>query len=490
VQNHRALVFLAAFLFACSPSSGPRLPAPTTSAIVSTSSTAAPSSSIAPVEHDEQRLEFAHALSKITPQMSSDEVIAAVGKPDDIKTERDPGGIIATRTVEVWRYGTDGHLTFGTLGTVHIQADKKVQYVFGGKGRPTTDGLFTEAELRPLLRAINAVSSYQAPNDPLKLIQAVNALQPLGKAKALAAIAEYLRVSSEFDDPGRKGTFLLLRTLFEVPADPGFLPAMLVGAPTVAPPTDLRTLPRFPIVIVDDIPFTIVRGYSLAGAAEPPEMHLEWYVEKGVIRSRPLAPTEMPVATLDRMIGSPSTAFLKETRLTANDRSLILEQAAKLLDTVARPELPNVGPDDIWRRLKAAVGESRLKWDAAKSCYTKMDGTFLVPAPHVIYQRVIWRPTARGAAIQIIFERKSPKEVSLEIRVDLEKGASIKASKVRISNAGRGDVATIDVAALSAPPNSTSGSAMGRGLTLDEGQSIRVELAAGSDTQTSDVLMP
>ena len=47
--------------------------------------------------------------------------------------------------------------------------------------------------------------------NPLAVIRVVNALQPLGKDKALAALDEYLRVASDFHSPAREGVFLVLR---------------------------------------------------------------------------------------------------------------------------------------------------------------------------------------------------------------------------------------------------------------------------------------
>ena len=56
--------------------------------------------------------------------------------------------------------------------------------------------------------------------------------------------------------------FLLLRTLFDVPQPPGHMPEMLIGAMSPAPPKDRTRIPRFPIVIVDDIPFSLLWGVT------------------------------------------------------------------------------------------------------------------------------------------------------------------------------------------------------------------------------------
>src|SRR5438876_9020592 len=57
------------------------------------------------------REEFARAIAKIKEGMAAKEILALLGKPDDVRTKHDPGGISTTRTKEIWCYGTNGHLT-------------------------------------------------------------------------------------------------------------------------------------------------------------------------------------------------------------------------------------------------------------------------------------------------------------------------------------------------------------------------------------------
>ncbi len=371
-------VLLLVALVACSSSGTSEAPHPpiasgTASSVES--SVAAPSASgHVATSAARTRAAFAAALASVRIGESADDVLAALGPPDDIKTAKDPGGISATRTTEVWRYGTDAHLSLGTLGTVHIQADRTVQYVFGGKGAPPPDGMFAEDDLRRILRCIDAVPSYDAPANPLLLIRAVNALQKLGKEKAIAALTEYLRVSSSFDDGGREGTFLVLRALFDVPDKPGFLPTMQVGAPSPPGPPDPHAVPRYPVIIVDDIPFVLVRGYELGGQPEPPESHLEWFRANGVLRRAPLVPTTTPLATLDRIVGSKSTAFLSQTGVGEDGRMLIAEQGARLLVSALGGALPTkTNADDELGELHKAAKGHKLVWDKTTDGYTSND---------------------------------------------------------------------------------------------------------------------
>ena len=56
------------------------------------------------------REHFATLMSQVSPAMTREEVEAILGKPDDVRTKYDPGGIRRAETGEIWSYGTNGHL--------------------------------------------------------------------------------------------------------------------------------------------------------------------------------------------------------------------------------------------------------------------------------------------------------------------------------------------------------------------------------------------
>ena len=104
------------------------------------------------------------------------------------------------------------------------------------------------------------------PFDPGACIRSVNALHRLGKQGALAAIRAYAaRVEGRGDDRSIEGLALTLRCLFEVPNPPGYLPGRVMRAPSPREPADPRRIPRFPIVLIDDVPLSIVNSYAMAG---------------------------------------------------------------------------------------------------------------------------------------------------------------------------------------------------------------------------------
>ena len=139
------------------------------------------------------------------------------------------------------------------------------------------------------MSALASAASSDFPRfDPGPLIAAVNELLPLGKHGALAAIENHLAAADRSKDP-QHGLFLVLRLLFQVPAS-GFHPPMFIGIPKAVEPSDPKSLPYFPLLVVDDIPLLLITTFVLGGAAQPVEAHLRYYRETGTLRAAPLAP--------------------------------------------------------------------------------------------------------------------------------------------------------------------------------------------------------
>jgi hypothetical protein len=126
---------------------------------------------------------------------------------------------------------------------------------------------------------------------PRPVVNATNALQPLGKGAALDSLEEYL-AGCDLSVTSQRGLFWVLRTLFEVPDDPGFHPPVLLGSSTPPPPARLEALPRFPVALVRDIPLLLVSGFVLGGAAEPVTAHILHFRRTGRIRTGLLQPSD------------------------------------------------------------------------------------------------------------------------------------------------------------------------------------------------------
>jgi|GEM_PF-2917281 len=169
-----------------------------------------------------------------------------------------------------------------------------------------------------LLRAGSATfASY----DPSAVVAAVNALVPLGKDGALAAIEAFLAKQDLAKAP-QQGLFLVLRVLFEADAHP----PMRLGGSQPAPPPAPAALPRFPIALVDDVPLMLVQSYTLRGLPEPVSAHVAYYRAHGTLRAGPLAPAANP----DPMAGYESAyRAAYGAAPSAGERAFIQTQLAK-----------------------------------------------------------------------------------------------------------------------------------------------------------------
>jgi hypothetical protein len=165
------------------------------------------------------RRAFAQAMNKIEEGMSESEVLARVGAPDDVTTQKDWRFSFAD-VREIWRYGVAGHMQVATLGQVFLTEEHRVKWVFG-QGAPPPAGMFTEAELKRLFEVFYDLGERDRQYNPRMVIRAVNMLQPFGKEKALDAVTEFVRVTGEGqEDEISECLIIVLRTLFEVPTVP------------------------------------------------------------------------------------------------------------------------------------------------------------------------------------------------------------------------------------------------------------------------------
>jgi hypothetical protein len=390
----------------------------------------------APPPAPRDRAAFARAMGQVKEGMTRDQVREILGKPDDVR-----GDSLLLPADASWCYGTDGPGTFPTLGEVHFDDKGRVGLAYGGpsiRGVPTDPpepGVFNEAELRALLRLIDQTPDLRGETyDPLPVIHVVNTLQALGKDRALAAITEYLRVVSETTG-GHRGLFVVLRVLFDVPADPGYMPRMFVGGPWPREPKDLRRVPRFPAAIVGDVPLLLVDDYEVSGDPESVASHLPYFRQHGRLRSKPLIPVADPPAVVDEFCRSllwlyddepvdPAPGKASGARVSPVDiergMRLAVNQILRLVRTVYRIDDEGWEPGTIesadgmaarWGRIAADLRKLRIQWNPARCCYTFADGSCLPDLPH--YREQVWRirrgPVCAGLSVQ----RRSSRTVEI-----------------------------------------------------------------------------
>lgn len=408
---------------------------------------ALPQSQAAPVFHS--RAEFAVAMAKVKEGMTEKQVLDILGKPDDVRTQFDPGGIGRVYTKEIWCYGAYAHLGFPTLGCVYIDQDGRSQESFGGKGQPPKAGLFKEDKLRDLLRLLDTAPGLDGYSyNPQPVIQIVNTLQPLGKEKALAAIGEYIRVSDRWRGlTGSENMFLVLRTLFDVPdnIDPSQVEGF--GAPSPPGPKDPHRIPRFPIVLVDDIPLMLAGGYMLEGMPIPMDRVLAFFRDNGQIHPAPLTPTNDPLSAIVHLMNSKQWIY-GDTNLQESggfsfgsaedgerEKSMLMEQLLRLIDSVYRMPTDVYGnrlpcgepPEPTWQKIVSDVSALKIKWDTQQNMLVFQNGTHNPKLENKIFRRQIWKLTGLGFEdAELVLERKNESWLDVIVSSTQKEGARLR----------------------------------------------------------------
>lgn len=273
---------------------------------------------------------------------------------------------------------------FPTLGLVAFGQDGKVTSTTGGRGQPLPSDILDEPSLRALLRQIHSVPGFlldfrQERYNPLVLINLVNALQKLGKEKALAAIDEYMRVRWSVDNRP-ENIIVVVLALMEPPSDGGALPML--------PATrDLRrTISTYPVVFQNDVPFLLRPHTFYSGTALPVEPTLEWFRRNGQIRRNPLRPPDNPLVVLDQLIASPQWSFArrKDSAIWSDTDSELLTMRNQVLrlvepafvvpgdergEKIATECFTGDTVDRKWKTIVAEFEKLRTRWDAEGGTY-------------------------------------------------------------------------------------------------------------------------
>lgn len=205
--------------------------------------------------------------------------------------------------------------------------------------------------------------------------------------------------------------FLVLRVLFELPADTGRMPDMRVGAPW---PALVTRQPRFPIMLEDDVPLLLVSGYHLSGIAQQPESHVNYFRSNGQVRTKPLVPSNVPLSLLGAASKKLGMVYEKD-----EGKILITNQLLHLIESVYRPDVgwrdlrfwAEADVDKRWKALEDEVARLDIRWNPEKACYTFKDGSHLPEPVQELYRRAIWKLDGMNGESELILERMSPKTV-------------------------------------------------------------------------------
>lgn len=416
------------------------------------------------------RTMFEAKLDRIATAMPDEAAVRLqLGTPDDIVQAAESMAQQLPSVPRPWFdyalcYGTNGHMTFPTLGCVFIR-DHRVVKTSRSIGHAPSAGMFAENELRRLMRLIDtsrityhtdgrhydpiASALFEGRVDPQldgetynprHIIEIVNALQPLGKEKALAALDAYCQVVDN------KWVYAILRTLFDVPANPGYLPPLkqvvdrkvrkfsdFPDEPTADPskPDDLKAVPRFPVLLAGDIPFFVVHTYTVSSPFASAGTEIPYFRRSGIFRSSNLHPVTDPLSVPDNIMGMPGWSYRNwsATATAEHDRIdrmvIIMNQALRLLGcptTIDRgygwgPATEEANRDDLariqkaWMELARPLGRKGLTWNSSLNRYATSKGAYPPDPPLLSIHVINWRPAVDDLRLNVILFRNNLRAV-------------------------------------------------------------------------------
>lgn len=193
------------------------------------------------------------------------------------------------------------------------------------------------SELYPYVELVhNAPGIDGATFNPATLVHAVNGLRQLGQNAALDVLRKYLTVVTGADrrqdfDIDDQRLFLILRLLFTCEAAEQRMPPLLIGAPDFEPAADDDSWPLFPLALVDDIPFLLVRGFGamFGGAAQSPLEHLNYYAANCSFRTALLSSETSPLAAFEKLTSSEHWRRLVPPEQADGYREMLRQQAVR-----------------------------------------------------------------------------------------------------------------------------------------------------------------
>ncbi len=336
------------------------------------------------------RTEFVTALQRVEVGWTKQRVQRALGEPDDLWPVNDSHDYVQ-HGEDRWCYGTNGHHTMATLGSVTFR-DGVVRSVVGQEGTAPLEGSIGEEELRAALRAL-----YQDPShvrrgydsfsgsDPGRTIRAANALIGLGPEKALPMLKEYGRLAAErWSD---EWLFWVVRAAYVAKPDVPVFAVPVIAMNSWSRPTNLQSWPTYPVAIVDDIPFCMLKDGGYSGAAEGFSDYLLKHISEWSLRTMPLVPPADPFPSMQDLLAHP--LWPTDAEMLKNDPDAVsdvaLFEVMELIKPVLTVKVPNpwdqLPVDEIHRRFLAL----ECRWDAGLQSYVRKDGSILpntrIPAP-------------------------------------------------------------------------------------------------------------
>jgi hypothetical protein len=281
---------------------------------------------------------------------------------------------------ETWQYGSEGFGKRPSLGSVEFIRGRVDEDWLGDAQPQSSLAMFSDEKLYGTIRQLQ----HLAPKDPydradsLFYAAATNLLWSMGKEKALSMLIDFSRFND--DNPMRETClFWLVRVLFT--SQQGYFAWPRLGAPTPAPPKNIRAWPDYPMLVVDGVPLSVPVDFIIAGEPEPFEAYVRNNRADWVLRRAPVSPSDDPFAALNHEHNDPRWDLLVRRDSEATDPWSVefnWDVISSVRTVVSPPteQLFTYPPD-----FQGAYHKKYLQlgghWDAKKMRYVRRDGSIL-----------------------------------------------------------------------------------------------------------------
>jgi hypothetical protein len=223
------------------------------------------------------------------------------------------------------------------------------------------------------IRALDACDA--GPYSPLLTIRAINDVVSLNPQQSRRLLDQYFK---KLGLNGKGNLYPLIRCIFDIPRQPGYLPLPKLGQWNPMPPASLKTSPRFPIALVGDIPFFISSATgALGGFPEPEAKHYIYLSTMATLRTKRLVPVDRPWALLPR-------SNLPDNVNFGPDRAGMNHDILSLVSTAYQPKnyvdgKPSRYTDNPagWRYVVNEMERVHVHWDRSREMYVRADGSTL-----------------------------------------------------------------------------------------------------------------
>ena len=241
-------------------------------------------------------------------------------------------------------------------------------------------------DLLPLVKRIHLASFNGFNLQPVELIQTVNLLHSVGKKKAIEALTSYYnlarndRVRAWRYNLDENRIFLLARLLFVPEDESGAMAVVHLDGQAKDLQLQGNQSANFPLIVIDDVPLSLLSGFRTAGAARSPADFLKFCRSSCQLRSRPLTPTRSPIKTIENLIQSKrmktelGNSFLLVKALLRVQATRCVEDVLDNLPTDYEKQLncnlvSALETDGTWRTIRNLDRKTKVHWNVSEQVF-------------------------------------------------------------------------------------------------------------------------